>query len=170
MARQPRALIAGNWKMNGLAKPAAREAKKMVTRAVRARPLGADVLLCPPFTLLPVLRDVLRGSRIALGGQDCHAEAEGAHTGDIAAEMLADAGATLVILGHSERRADHGETNAMVRAKAEAAARAGSHVAARFSTLALSDAIFTIATTPRKRSARSAAPSESRKHAASTSR
>lgn len=125
MARQPRALIAGNWKMNGLAKPAAREAKKMVTRAVRARPLGADVLLCPPFTLLPVLRDVLRGSRIALGGQDCHAEAEGAHTGDISAEMLADLGCKYVIVGHSERRADHGESSKEVRDKLRAAHRAG---------------------------------------------
>jgi triosephosphate isomerase len=85
----------------------------------------ADVLVCPPITLLFLAHELMRDSGIALGAQDCHVAASGAHTGDISAEMLADAGATYVIVGHSERRADHGETSALVRAKAEAAHRAG---------------------------------------------
>ena len=84
-----------------------------------------EVLLCPPATLVARMAEALRGSSIAIGGQDCHPEEAGAHTGDVAAAMLAEAGATHVIVGHSERRADHGETDALVRAKAEAALRAG---------------------------------------------
>ena len=125
MAQQPRPLIAGNWKMNGLTRSATREAKALAKRVTGVRRLGCDVLICPPLPLLPVLRQVLKGSRIALGGQDCHVAESGAHTGDIAAEMLADAGCRYVIVGHSERRADHGETDKLVRAKAEAAHRAG---------------------------------------------
>jgi triosephosphate isomerase len=125
MARAPRPLIAGNWKMNGLNGPGLREARKLVTRAGRRGRLKCDVLLCPPATLIAPLRAALKGSRIAVGGQDCHAAASGAHTGDIAAEMLKDAGCAYVIVGHSERRADHGETSRQVCAKAEAAHRAG---------------------------------------------
>ncbi len=125
MAQQPRPLIAGNWKMNGLARPATREAKALARRVAGLKRLRCDVLICPPAPLLPTLRQVLKGSRIALGGQDCHVSASGAHTGDIAAEMLADAGCRYVIVGHSERRADHGETDKLVRTKAEAAYRAG---------------------------------------------
>ena len=111
-----RKLVAGNWKMNGLAAAAAE------IDALAALPAPAcDVLICPPATLIAPLA----GRGIALGGQDCHAEAAGAHTGDIAAEMLADAGAVAVIVGHSERRANHGETDAVVAAKARAAWRAG---------------------------------------------
>ena len=84
-----------------------------------------DLLVCPPATLVSRVAAVLRGSAIAVGGQDCHAEPGGPHTGDVSAELLAEAGATQVIVGHSERRASHGETDAMVRAKAEAARRAG---------------------------------------------
>lgn len=119
-----RPLIAGNWKMNGL-KGAVAEFGRMMegyTPGMRAR---VDLLICPPFTLLPTLPVVALGSRIAIGAQDCHAKANGAHTGDVSAEMIADTGATAVIIGHSERRADHGETDAMVRAKADAARRAG---------------------------------------------
>jgi triosephosphate isomerase len=113
----PRKLVAGNWKMNGLRASAA------VLDALReAVPEpGCDVLICPPATLLAGLAD--RGWPV--GGQDCHPKPSGAHTGDIAAEMLADAGASAVILGHSERRADHGETDALVAAKTAAAWRAG---------------------------------------------
>ncbi len=86
---------------------------------------GIDILLCPPATILSEAARRLSGSAVAVGGQDCHADRSGAHTGDISAAMLADAGATAVILGHSERRTDHGETDALVRAKAEAARAAG---------------------------------------------
>jgi triosephosphate isomerase len=105
-------------------------ARELAHRAVAAsRPpaehLACELLICPPATLLAVLGEALAGSSIRLGGQDCHAAAQGAHTGDISAEMLKDAGCSHVILGHSERRSDHGESDAAVRAKAEAARRAG---------------------------------------------
>ena len=90
-----------------------------------ALPANVDVLVCPPAPLIHGFAARARGSRVAIGGQDCHAEPSGAHTGDISAEMLADAGAVAVIVGHSERRKDHAETDAMVRAKALAARRAG---------------------------------------------
>ncbi|MDP6815381.1 MAG: triose-phosphate isomerase [Alphaproteobacteria bacterium] len=125
MARAPRPLIAGNWKMNGRRAAGLREARKLATRMRNQKQRRCDVLLCPPATLLAPMREALRGSRIALGGQDCHAAASGAHTGDIAAELLADTGCGYVIVGHSERRADHGERSRQVRAKAEAAHRAG---------------------------------------------
>ncbi|HTQ72501.1 MAG TPA: triose-phosphate isomerase [Acidocella sp.] len=115
-----RQLIAGNWKMFGkLADVAA------YAGAVQAAPACVDLLICPPFTLLDRFAAALKDSAVALGGQDCHATPQGAHTGDIAAPMLAEAGAAYVILGHSERRTDHGESNAVVRAKAEAAIAAG---------------------------------------------
>jgi triosephosphate isomerase len=113
----PRKLVAGNWKMNGLAASAA---MLDAFRSTHPAP-GCDVLVCPPATLIARLA----GQGTAIGGQDCHAEAGGAHTGDISAEMLRDAGAEAVILGHSERRTDHGETDAEVAAKTSAAARAG---------------------------------------------
>jgi triosephosphate isomerase (TIM) len=124
-----RPLIAGNWKMNGL-KHSMAEFEAMVAGAgsVIAR---ADLLVCPPATLLASFAENTRGvlpadqKALALGAQDCHPEPSGAHTGDLSAEMLADAGASFVIVGHSERRADHGETDALVRQKAEAAWRAG---------------------------------------------
>ncbi len=116
-----RPLVAGNWKMNGL-----RAALSEVTTLAQMHPTPAcDVLICPPATLLAPMAEVAAGTSVAVGGQDCHAAASGAHTGDIAAEMIADAGGTAVIVGHSERRADHGEDDATVRAKAEAAIRAG---------------------------------------------
>src|SRR5690606_10904569 len=117
-------LIAGNWKMNGLQQSGAAELALLQQQVAAAKP-AAEVVVCPPATLVASFAAAARGSGIGIGGQDCHPKASGAHTGDISAEMLADAGATYVIVGHSERRADHGETDALVRAKAEAAHRAG---------------------------------------------
>lgn len=119
--RTPKRIAAGNWKMNGLSAELA-EAEALAA----AFPAPAvSVLLCPPATLLAPMAQALAGSAIGLGGQDCHAAEKGAHTGDIAAPMLADVGARHVILGHSERRADHGETDAQVAAKLRAAWAAG---------------------------------------------
>ena len=120
-----RPLVAGNWKMNGLAASLA-EATKVADRLAEAgfKP-QADVMICPPATLVLSLAAKARSSPLVVGAQDCHAKASGAHTGDVSAEMLRDAGAGAVIVGHSERRTDHGETDAIVRAKCEAAHRAG---------------------------------------------
>ncbi len=118
-----RPLIAGNWKMNGLKSSQAEfDAMREGAAGVAAK---ADLLVCPPATLIAGLVERAKGSKLAIGAQDCHPKASGAHTGDLSAEMLADAGASAIIVGHSERRADHGETDAMVRQKAEAAWRAG---------------------------------------------
>jgi triosephosphate isomerase (TIM) len=120
MARRP--LVAANWKMNGL-KASIAELEKIIAGA---RALAAvDLVVCPPATLIASFAAKALGTRVAIGGQDCHAEAAGAYTGDISAEMLRDAGAAAVIVGHSERRRYHGETDAAVRAKAIAARRAG---------------------------------------------
>jgi triosephosphate isomerase len=122
MTRRP--LVAGNWKMNGL-RAALSEIRAMGAAygdPLRAR---AELIVCPPATLIALAHDIASRSGLGLGGQDCHAEPSGAHTGDISAEMLKDAGASYVIVGHSERRSDHGETDADVRAKAAAALRAG---------------------------------------------
>jgi triosephosphate isomerase len=116
-------LVAGNWKMNGLAASEAELAK--IIAGAGALVGKAELMVCPPATLIASFAAAARGSAIAIGGQDCHADASGAHTGDISAEMLADAGARAVIVGHSERRADHHETDAQVREKARAAWRAG---------------------------------------------
>jgi triosephosphate isomerase len=117
-----RKLIAGNWKMNGL-KAALAEAAKMAEMVGDGN--GADVLICPPFTLIGALAEELDGSAIRVGGQDCHVVESGAHTGDISAHMIADMGGNYCIVGHSERRADHGEDDALVKQKAEAVLRAG---------------------------------------------
>jgi triosephosphate isomerase (TIM) len=119
-------LVAGNWKMNGMRQDGAMLAHALKERAALASgSLGCEILVCPPATLLSEVGGILAGSDIALGGQDCHAMPKGAHTGDISAEMLADAGCKFVILGHSERRQGHGETDAVVRGKIAAAWRAG---------------------------------------------
>ena len=110
--------------MNGLAASMA-ELKALKDRLAQNPVPEADVMVCPPATLLAQARYFLTGSTILLGAQDCHPLAAGAHTGDISAEMLADAGASAVIVGHSERRTDHGETDALINAKARAAHRAG---------------------------------------------
>lgn len=117
-----RPLVAGNWKMNGL-KAALAEISRIADGYDAALQAKVDLLICPPATLLAAATS-LEGPA-AIGAQDCHAKVSGAHTGDISAEMLADAGASAVIVGHSERRADHGESDAVVRAKTEAAWRAG---------------------------------------------
>jgi triosephosphate isomerase (TIM) len=119
----PRPLVAGNWKMNGLMGSVG-ELGKIVAGASGLAG-KAELMICPPSTLVARFADAVKGTPVAIGGQDCHAEASGAHTGDISAEMLADAGAKAVIVGHSERRTDHHETDAQVRAKALAAWRAG---------------------------------------------
>lgn len=119
----PRKFIAGNWKMNGTA--ASLSESKALAEALKAEPSTARVAICPPATLIAQAAWQLKGAVVELGGQDCHAQASGAFTGDISAEMLKDAGAGLVILGHSERRAGHGESDADVAAKVEAALRAG---------------------------------------------
>jgi len=122
MTRKVTPLVAGNWKMHGLAGSVA-ELNKMLAGAP-ALAGKAELMVCPPATLIAPFAQAARGSGVAIGGQDCHAVASGAHTGDIAPEMLADAGATAVIVGHSERRADHHETDVQVRAKAMGAWRA----------------------------------------------
>jgi triosephosphate isomerase (TIM) len=114
-------LAAGNWKMNG-----SKAALAEVAALLAAHPApDCEMLLCPPATLIDNMAAATAGSALKVGGQDCHARPQGAHTGDISAAMLRDAGATHVILGHSERRTDHGETDTLVRAKAEAATAAG---------------------------------------------
>lgn len=124
MASSRRPLIAGNWKMNGLRQDGVARAQDLAARTKKAAP-NCDVLLCPPATLVSAVADAVKGSAVAAGGQDCHAKASGAHTGDVSAAMLADAGAKYVIVGHSERRATHHEGDADVRAKAQAAHGAG---------------------------------------------
>jgi triosephosphate isomerase len=117
-----RPLIAGNWKMNGRRADGLALAKAI---AAGAGGLKAELLACPPATLLAPIGEALKGAAVALGAQDCHAAPSGAYTGDIAAPMLADLGCRYVILGHSERRAGHGESDTLVRAKAQAALAAG---------------------------------------------
>ncbi|RKQ73198.1 triose-phosphate isomerase [Oceanibaculum indicum] len=121
----PRKLIAGNWKMN-LLKAEGEALVRALGGSLSGTPKPAcDVLVCPPFTLLGALAPLCRETGLALGAQDCHAKPSGAFTGDVAAPMLADAGCTHVIVGHSERRSLHAEDNATVKAKAEAALAAG---------------------------------------------
>ena len=123
-----RALIAGNWKMNGLAKSGRTLAADIAARVAAAEAAGArlpEVALCPPAPLVPLVTEAVAGRAVAVGGQDCHAEDKGAYTGDVSAVLLKDLGCRYVIVGHSERRANHGETDQMVSAKAAAALRDG---------------------------------------------
>ncbi|CAM3303381.1 triose-phosphate isomerase [Thalassospira profundimaris] len=122
---QRRPLIAGNWKMNCLRADGLALASSLAAKAKEKGALGCDVLVCPPATLLSDVVGVTHGSAVAVGGQDCHAAVSGAHTGDVAATMLADIGAQYVLVGHSERRADHGESSTDIRKKAIAAHDAG---------------------------------------------
>ena len=117
-----RQLIAGNWKMNGTRGEAAALVAALLDGA---EGLGCDLLVCPPATVLHSVSEALAGSAVMVGAQDCHTARHGAHTGDLAAPMLWDAGARWVIVGHSERRGDHGESDPEVRRKAVAAAAAG---------------------------------------------
>ena len=123
MTNAIRPLIAGNWKMNGL-KASIAEFDAMLAGAAGVA-AKADLLVCPPVTLVSTFAEKARGKKIAVGAQDCHPKVSGAHTGDISAEMLVDAGASAIIIGHSERRADHGESDLLVRQKAEAVWLAG---------------------------------------------
>jgi len=122
MAQMIRPMVAGNWKMNG-SRAFLDELALMSTGFTPALRQKLDIMICPPATLVLAASQRAVGTGIAIGGQDCHADDAGAHTGDLSAGMLFDAGATAVIVGHSERRADHGESDATVRAKAEAARR-----------------------------------------------
>ncbi len=125
MTHTPRPLVAGNWKMNALRGDAVALARALLARLGEGDAPRCEVLLCPPATALVEVAAALKGSGLVLGAQDCHAEASGAHTGDLSAEMLADCGCRYVIVGHSERRHGHGEGDAEVCAKAAAAHRAG---------------------------------------------
>ncbi|MCW8971135.1 MAG: triose-phosphate isomerase [Rhodospirillales bacterium] len=122
-ARRP--LIAGNWKMNGLKADGLDLATEVATRLKSQGSSNFDMLICPPFTLLSDAARAISGSGVALGAQDCHANEKGAHTGDVSAAMLKDIGCAFVIVGHSERRTDHGENDAVVKAKAIATHAAG---------------------------------------------
>ncbi|MGB6352317.1 MAG: triose-phosphate isomerase [Pseudolabrys sp.] len=123
MAAKITPLVAGNWKMNGLSASEGEFAKIIPGAGSLAG--KADLMICPPTTLIAAFAAAVRGSGVLIGAQDCHSEPCGAHTGDVSAEMLADAGARAVIVGHSERRADHHETDAQVCGKVRAAWRAG---------------------------------------------
>jgi triosephosphate isomerase len=118
-------LIAGNWKMNGTRASAEALAAELTARARNAATPLPEIVLCPPAPLIPAVVAVAKGTAVAVGGQDCHAKEKGAHTGDVSPILLKDLGCTFVIVGHSERRTDHRETDADVKAKAEAALRAG---------------------------------------------
>ncbi len=120
----PIPLVAGNWKMNGMRGDGLARART-VARFVRERGAPCETLLCPPATLLAPVAEALAGAEVALGGQDCAVAPDGAYTGDIGAPMLSDLGCRYVIVGHSERRTGHGETDEIVRAKAAAALAAG---------------------------------------------
>lgn len=123
MARKK--LIAGNWKMNGLMAESIDLAKGIAAEVKAMGKPSCEFLVCPPFTLLSAVKKALRGAKVALGAQDSHFDNKGAHTGDISPLMLTDLGCTYVILGHSERRADHHESNELVNKKAVAAHAAG---------------------------------------------
>ena len=125
MPGKRRPLVAGNWKMNGLRADGIARAVALAERTKAADAPPCDWVICPPATLIGQIVPAVAGSMVAVGGQDCHAAAKGAHTGDISAPMLADLGCRFVIVGHSERRADHAEADAAVAAKAAAALAAG---------------------------------------------
>jgi triosephosphate isomerase (TIM) len=119
----PRPLVAGNWKMNGTT--AMLKEPRLLAGMLKDVKLKCEVLVCPPATLARRVKAVMKGSRIRVGGQDCHWNLNGAHTGDVSADMLKDAGCTAVIVGHSERRANHAETDDMISKKAKAAQTTG---------------------------------------------
>ena len=120
-----RKLIAGNWKMNGLKTEGVVLARAVAERLASAGPIPVDLLVCPPATLIWPVTEAVAGTGLAVGGQDCHPQVSGAHTGDISAAMLAEAGCGYVIVGHSERRQNHGETDALIATKVAAAHAAG---------------------------------------------
>ena len=121
MAAKRKPLIAGNWKMNGLKKDAQALTRELAKRMAKTKSPAFEMLICPPAPLLNFCANALKGSGVKVGGQDCHAAEAGAHTGDVSALLLKNMGCSYVIVGHSERRSDHGETDKQVKAKAEAA-------------------------------------------------
>lgn len=125
MTTARRILIAGNWKMNGLQDDGVALTAAIADKLGSAGKVSFDMLVCPPFTLIGAVAAAAGGTSLEVGAQDCHAAAKGAHTGDISVAMLADAGCRAVIVGHSERRTDHGEGDGDVRAKAEAVINGG---------------------------------------------
>jgi triosephosphate isomerase (TIM) len=122
-ANGPKALVAGNWKMNGTM--AMLKEPRLLAAMLKDVKLKCDVMVCPPAILTRRVKGIVKGSKIKVGGQDCHWDASGAHTGDVSADMLKEAGCSAVIVGHSERRTNHGETDAVVAKKAKGAMRAG---------------------------------------------
>ncbi|NDG05068.1 MAG: triosephosphate isomerase, partial [Alphaproteobacteria bacterium] len=120
-----RRIVVGNWKMNGRLTSGLTLAQDLVKKAELNRPEGYDLVICPPFTLSWPVSEVVVGTPVHLGAQDCHVDTHGAFTGDVSAAMLVDVGCRYVILGHSERRRDHGETDALVQKKIQAAHQAG---------------------------------------------
>ncbi|MDR1026466.1 MAG: triose-phosphate isomerase [Lactobacillus sp.] len=118
-------LIAGNWKMNGLLKDGVDLAKGVAAEVKSLGKTDLEFLVCPPFPILTFVKKALRGAKVALGAQDCHFDVKGAHTGDVSPVMLTDVGCTYVILGHSERRADHDESNELISKKTIAAHQNG---------------------------------------------
>ena len=125
MLHKRRPLLAGNWKMNGFQADGTALAADLAKRMQGETDPAFDMLICPPYTLIVVTAQAIQESAIALGAQDCHAAAKGAHTGDISAAMLADLGCRFVIVGHSERRTDHGETDVQIITKAQSIHAAG---------------------------------------------
>jgi triosephosphate isomerase len=125
MSSYRRPLVVGNWKMNGLRASGISLADEISKKLREMNPTNFDLVICPPATLLGLVVDAVRDTNIGVGGQDCHRSDSGAHTGDLSAEMLKDIGCSHVIIGHSERRVDHGETNELVKSKAEVALREG---------------------------------------------
>ena len=125
MAEKRKPLIAGNWKMNGVKKDARTLADGLAKRMAKTKRPSFEMLICPPAPLLDFCVTRVKGSGVRVGAQDCHAAAAGAHTGDVSAPLLKNMGCSYVIVGHSERRTDHGETDKQVKAKAEAALAAG---------------------------------------------
>lgn len=125
MSTTRRPLIAGNWKMNGLKKDAKQLASQLAKSMAKTNKPGFDMVVCPPFPMLGLVSDALKGSGVKMGSQDNHHAVSGAHTGDTSAAMLKNVGCAYAIVGHSERRTDHGENDATVKAKAEAAIEAG---------------------------------------------
>ncbi len=125
MTAPRRPMIAGNWKMNGLKADGRKLASALARRMKKLKKPAFEMLVCPPFPLIGLAGETIRGSGVKLGAQDCHSNASGAHTGDVSPELLKNMGCKYVIVGHSERRTDHNEKDADVKAKAEAALRAG---------------------------------------------
>jgi len=128
MTTTRRTMIAGNWKMNGLKSDGKKLASALARRMKKLKKPNFEMVICPPYPLLGLASEAIKASGVKLGAQDCHSATSGAHTGDVSAELLKNIGCKTAIVGHSERRTDHGESDALVKAKAEAAIGAGMSV------------------------------------------